>query len=559
MLPMEQRLQDMKNNRNQIKSLSQFLMFFICLLGVTGLLLFSLNIPRKALDWVRSNTTIFVAKPDQIRSDIQGLKLDPILDIKSPQLIMGPLRVDPENPRYFTDGSGEAILLTGSHTWSNFQDNGGSDPPPIFDYQTYLDFLQANNHNFFRLWTWEQSRWTLETADDNYWFYPMTPFQRTGPGNALDGKPKFDLTKFDQAYFDRLRSRAIEAGDQGFYVSIMLFNGWSVAKNKGPGLNNPWKGHPFNINNNINSVNGDPNGDDSGEETQELSVPGVTAIQEAYVRKLIDTVSDLDNVLYEISNESTGGPGNTAWENHFIDYIHSYEATKPKQHPVGWTVGYPNGDNADLYASNAEWISPNGGLDNPSPTDGSKVVLADTDHLCGICGDRVWAWKSFTRGENPIFMDGYDGAGYGVGGIGFDFNDPQWVSLRKNLGYILSYANRINLAAMSPHNDLASSGYCLASPVTNGAEYLVYLPSGGSVVVDLSATSETLNVEWFNPEDGMILEKGTETGGGERVFVSPFGNDAVLYLYRAAVSPPTPSPSPIPDLPRRCFLPLIAY
>ncbi len=31
----------------------------------------------------------------------------------------GPLRVLPGNPRYFTDGSGKAIYLTASHTWSN--------------------------------------------------------------------------------------------------------------------------------------------------------------------------------------------------------------------------------------------------------------------------------------------------------------------------------------------------------------------------------------------------------------------------------------------------------
>ena len=34
----------------------------------------------------------------------------------------GPLRVNPVNRRYFTDGSGRSILLTGSHTWMNFQD-----------------------------------------------------------------------------------------------------------------------------------------------------------------------------------------------------------------------------------------------------------------------------------------------------------------------------------------------------------------------------------------------------------------------------------------------------
>jgi hypothetical protein len=31
---------------------------------------------------------------------------------------------------------------------------------------------------------------------------------RTGPGTATDGLPKFDLSRLNQAYFDRLRLRA---------------------------------------------------------------------------------------------------------------------------------------------------------------------------------------------------------------------------------------------------------------------------------------------------------------------------------------------------------------
>ena len=62
--------------------------------------------------------------------------------------LAGPLRVNPGNPRYFTDNSGKSILLAGSHTWANRVDNGFLDPPAPFDYAGYLDFLQANNHNF---------------------------------------------------------------------------------------------------------------------------------------------------------------------------------------------------------------------------------------------------------------------------------------------------------------------------------------------------------------------------------------------------------------------------
>jgi len=49
----------------------------------------------------------------------------------------GPLRRHPNNPRYFTDGSGRAIYLTGSHTWANLVDIGPSDPPPRFDFDAY--------------------------------------------------------------------------------------------------------------------------------------------------------------------------------------------------------------------------------------------------------------------------------------------------------------------------------------------------------------------------------------------------------------------------------------
>lgn len=444
--------------------------------------------------------------------------------------IMGPLRVSTANSRYFTNDSGRTILLTGAHTWQNLQDSSHSISLPAFDYLAYLDFLVANNHNFFRLWAWEQPRWSLDSPNDNFRFSPI-PYQRVGSDLATDGLPKFDLTKFNQEYFDRLRERAVAAGQRGIYVSIMLFNGWSVAADKGvPGGQNPWRSHPFNRANNVNGIDGDLNGDSSGEEVHELAIPAITTIQEAYIRKVIDTVNDLDNVLYEISNESDGE--STQWQYHMINFIKNYELGKPKQHPVGMTSEYPNGNNADLYSSPADWISLNGDVNNPPAADGRKIILADTDHLCGVCGDRQWVWKSFTRGENPIFMDVYDGA--------FDLIIEQlpsaplkyepWVIIRRNLGYALTYANRLNLAAMLPRPDLSSTGYCLANPAANKAEYLIYLPEGGSVTVDLSDVTEELSVEWLNPENGLVTTGMTTTGGGNRAFIAPFDGDAVLYI-----------------------------
>jgi hypothetical protein len=439
----------------------------------------------------------------------------------------GPLRVHPANPRYFADASGRPVYLTGSHTWLSLQDGVLTEPPPAFDYDTYLDFLEAHHFNFFRLWLWEEAKWIVEWQSP-YYFAPM-PFARPGPGVALDGKPRFDLTRFDDAYFDRLRARVIAAGERGVYVSVMLFNGWSVEYPKGHfAFANPWLGHPFNARNNVNGVDGDPNGDGSGAETHSLALAPVIDVQDAYVRKVVDTVNDLDNVLYEISNESPAG--SATWQYRLIRLIRDYEATKPKQHPIGMTVEFPAGRNDDLFASPADWISPNDYFD-PPPSDGRKVIVADTDHIWGIGGDRRWAWKAFTRGLNPIFMDQYDD-GYKLAGGGYDLANANDVSLRRNLGFTRRFAERLDLAAMTPRGGLASTGYALVSPSGPDATYLVYLPDGGTVEVDLSASPGPFEVEWFDPATGRSETGAVLDGGAPRQLRAPFADDAVLYLRR---------------------------
>lgn len=474
----------------------------------------------------------------------------------------GPLQVHPSNPRYFTDASGRAILLAGSHTWSNFQDNGFTDPPPAFDYESYLDFLVANNHNFLRLWCWEESRWAPWVATNDYYFYPGPPYERTGPGNALDGKPRFSLDVLDARYFERLRSRISQAAGRGIYVSVMLFNGWAIDdKHDRLHRGNPWQGHPFNRYNNVNGVDGDPNGDDGGVETHQLLIPRVTAYQERYVRRVVDAVNEFDNVLFEISNESYATSRD--WQYHMIDLIHAYESTKPKQHPVGMSQYQWPGRNADLVQSPADWIAPWEELpeypyrDDPREADGEKVVIVDTDHLWGIGGDRKWAWKSFMRGNQPSFMDAYDGASSGCGAPaswdvrfaswkeilkdllhmsprprGWTPDAEQWMSLRANIGYILDFSHRIDLSQMVPRSALASSRYCLAHVSEASAEYLIYIEDPRKPFhVDLSGFSAPLRQEWFDPSTAKTVTGPIVTAGGIRRLQSPFASDAVLYLH----------------------------
>jgi hypothetical protein len=147
---------------------------------------------------------------------------------------------------------------------------------------------------------------------------------RSGPGVAKDGKPKFDLTRFNQEYFDRMHARLAAARDRGVYVSVTLFEGWELQ------FTNSWIYHPFNGPNNVNDINPEPEGAARLPEmevyrenveglksarygTTRLQYVGagltlntlqhtpmgkrVLALQEAYLRKVADTVQDLDNTL----------------------------------------------------------------------------------------------------------------------------------------------------------------------------------------------------------------------------------------------------------------------
>ncbi len=461
----------------------------------------------------------------------------------------GPLKVSATNTHFFTDASGKAILLTGSHTWANFQEVYGEDKE-LFDWKGYLDFMEREHHNFMRLWVWEHAS-RLTSTKDMIYLEPL-PYQRTGKGLAIDGKPKYDLDKWNQEYFDRLRTRVIEAGNRGIYIAVMFFQGWSQNK-LGTKNADPFLSHPFNKANNSSGIDAlNTNQDEAGKPTlHSLGNKAVLLRQEAYVKKVIETVNDLDNVLYEVINEG----GNTDWLYHIVNYTHKLEKGMPKQHPVG--IGSrvaPVMHNKELWDSPADWVSPTWSpagwsspgsryvddyQNNPPADNHGKVVILDTDHLWGAGGNYKWAWKSFCRGLNPIFMDPWhpffknrdpDITPWSfIGGINKDQRDyPDWAPLRSNMGYILKYAEKMDLATMFPHSELSSTTYCLANP---SKEFLVFFPEGGQHTLDISAVEGELEVEWFIPSQNRTM-KGVSTvkGGYYGVFEPPYTGEAVLYL-----------------------------
>jgi hypothetical protein len=421
----------------------------------------------------------------------------------SPADATGPLRIDPSNPRYFFDGNGKAVYLAGSYQNPyNLLSNGTQ------DFLAYFDFLAQQNHNFTRVWAWEQAPWTYDQNGEMV--FTQQPYQRMGPGTALDGGLKFDITRFNQAYFDQLRDRIIAAGQRGIYVSLILFEGFSTQRQVRQV--NPWLGDPFQSENNINGVDADSNRDGRGAEFFSLSSPSVTALQEAFIRKVVDTLNDLDNVLYEISGDTL--PGSLAWQNHMVEYLKAYEASKPNQHPVGISQFYPKGI-ADVFNSSADWIVMQGTSLNPALAGGGKVLFLEASPTLLRKNPDQWVWKTFTRGYNPIYPE----------------DSSVSSSVHAAIGQTRAYSQFVNMTSMSPSDTACSNKFCLVSP---GANYLVYLPSRGAVTVDLSATNQSLAAAWFDPATGQTISGNSTSGGTQVRFTSPVGGQSVLQLLAEA-------------------------
>ena len=477
--------------------------------------------------------------------------------IPRPRSAQGPLAVSAMNPRYFSVGPNgrEAVYLTGSHVWNNLHDGMGpgaecANAPEPLDFDAYLDFLEEHGHTFIRLWRWEHCRSQAAGGNFHLCMTPQ-PWARTGPGEAKDGEPKYDLERFDDAFFERLRDRVVRAGERGIYVDAMLFEGWALHLSPSP---DHVEGHPFHA---LNNVNGISIGSIVDYEVLPLD-PKVEEIQTVYIRRVVDTLHDLPNVLWEVANESSGGGkvdasfaemlgqegtpdwgDSTSWQYWVIDTIKQRESEMGyDSHPIGMTMQFPVADqtkvNAPLYDSVAEWISPgyddeafaHGGhpmapdsppsrwLVDPPPADGTKVVVTDTDHYSPMYGDALWAWRSFLRGHHPILMDmgligGPQPPDPAAGGpMSYEAFEPA----RQAMGDTARLARRIALLEMEPRTDMSSTGYALATP---GREYVVLQPEGDRPFT-VTLGPGTYEMEWFDLEQREWLDGGQIKVDGER-------------------------------------------
>lgn len=286
-----------------------------------------------------------------------------------------PIRLLPQNPHYFLFGGHPTVLITSSEHY-------GAVLNKDFDYVRYLNTLHADHLNLTRTFSgsyrevpgnFKIARNTLAPAQGKF----IAPWwQKSG---------KFDLTRWDEAYFSRLKDFIASARRNGVVVEFVLFCPFY--------RDSMWNVSPMNSRNNVNGIGDVPRTDVLALKDQRL-----TEVQDAMVRKIVTELKDFDNLYYEICNEPYFGGVTLAWQEHIAGLIAATEKAFEKGH---------------LIAQN--WANGSSTIDRPNP-----LVSLFNFHYSRPPASVAMNWKlNRVIGNNETGFDGNSDATYRIQGWDF--------------------------------------------------------------------------------------------------------------------------------------------
>ena len=145
----------------------------------------------------------------------------------------------------------------------------------------------------------------------------LAPWARSKQPGDFDGGHKFDLTRFDPQYFQRLKDFLKQAQKRGVVVEFNLF-----CPMYNDGL---WRACPMNAANNVNNV-----GDCPRMEVYTGKHKGLMDVQLAVTRKFVNELKDFDNLYYEVCNEPYFGGVTMEWQQRIVDAIAEAEKDFPQ-------------------------------------------------------------------------------------------------------------------------------------------------------------------------------------------------------------------------------------
>ncbi len=448
----------------------------------------------------------------------------------------GPIQLHPENPHYFLWRGKPTVLITSGEHY-------GAVLNRAFDYKKYLKTLESLGFNLTRTFSGAYCEPLGAFGIQNNTLAPtkgrlICPWARSNQPGYANGGNKFDLAQWDTGYFKRLRDFVGEAGKKGVVVELVLFCPFYKDE--------MWKLSPMNAANNVNGI-----GQVERNEAYTLKHPRLLAVQDAMVRRIVEQLSDFDNVYYEICNEPYQRSGQSQrWQAHIAETIVEAEANSGAKHLIAQNLPWRQRNLPKKMSGRIEPVQHVSILNfhygsPPTPVrfyyDLNKVVAYDET---GFAGSEPKAYR--LGGWDFIIAGGavYDNLDYSFT-VGHEdgtarINAPGGGGpvLHKQLGILRDFINSFDFIKMRPDNSVIKGGLpdnaTARALVERGRAYAIYVNGGTRADLLVALPAGKYEVEWLNTKTGRIDKKQTfEHSGGHRLLGSPtYKDDIALRISR---------------------------
>jgi hypothetical protein len=455
-----------------------------------------------------------------------------------------PLALHPDNPHYFRF-RGRPTVLVGSG------EHYGAVLNAKFDFSRYLRTLAADGLNVTRTFSgayvepdgaFNIARNTLAPGPGRF----LCPWARSDVPGYAHGGNKFDLGRWDPAFFERLRRFVRAAGRAGVVVEMNLFCPFYEESQ--------WRLSPMNAANNINGLG-------AVERTNVYTLDrngGLLAVQEQLVRRIVAELNPHDNLYYEICNEPYFGGVTLAWQHHVADLIGATEAGLRRRHLISQNVAngrarvenpHPGVSILNFhYATPPDAVAMNYALgrvigDNETGFNGTNDVAY-----------RIEAW-SFLLAGGGLFnhLDYSFAAGSEDGTFAYPERQPGGgnPTLRRQFAVLARFMRGLPFVAMRPDPGLVEDGLptgqaaqALVQPERVYAAYVARAAKPDkrnppplalhSVRLGLRLPAGQYRAEWTDPVTGAVRRDSafTHPGGVARLDAPAYIDDIALRIDR---------------------------
>jgi hypothetical protein len=440
-----------------------------------------------------------------------------------------PIKLHPENPHYFLWRGKPTILITSGEHYGGVLNQD-------FDYVKYLKTLESLGFNLTRTFSGAYCESVTSFNIQNNTLAPaknrlICPWARSEKPGYGNGGNKFDLTKWNPAYFKRLRDFVGEAGKRSIVVELVLFCPFYEE--------NMWELSPMNTANNINGI-----GTMKRTEVYTLKYPRLLAVQDAMVRRIVEELKDFDSLYYEICNEPYFGGVTLEWQAHIAETIAEAESGFEAKHLIAQNIANKyqkiTDPNPRVSIFNFHYAKP---PDTVTDNYGLNRVISDDE--TGFAGSEPKPYR--LEGWDFIIAGGavYDNLDYSFC-VGHEdgtatINAPGGggAILHKQLGILIDFINSFDFIKMKPDNSIIKGGMpdkaTVRALVQDGRAYAIYINGGSEAQLQVELSKGKYTAEWIKTKTGKSDKKESfDHPGGNRTLGSPkYEDDIALRILRS--------------------------